>query len=266
MRCFVQILCLTAGVCLGGISNAFAAPQILALVETPEPAPLVCAEGVCRAEFSTLCLQKDRDIPLPNTVYAPVDADRIILVLRRLGGAVRVKGYAGLRFVVRRSYVSVTVEIAEAEIAQLGALDAGVEIGPLASLIPLPTPGDSLPITPEEIAEAAGPYRLAASRTVSRQTAVIQAARATNRLANAMLAEPTESHAAQNALWGKIAATLPGGRNTASAKQASTIVRTCQSFQEKQGASGFRGCLQFQHDQLMYGVNQTYWNHNDAGS
>ncbi len=271
MRRLFKIVALTAVACLGGvsggISGAFAAPQILALVETPEPMPLVCAGGVCRAEVSTLCLQKQRDIPLPNTAYRPADAAKIVLVLRMAdGGTVRVKGHPNLRFQVPRTYVSVTAEIPEAEIVRLGALGAAVEIAPLASLIPVPETGDTLPLTPGEIAKVTGALRMAAHRTVKRQETAILAARATNRLANAMLAEPAATHAAQNALWHRIAASLPGGRATAGAEQAAKIVRGCQSYEEKQGIEGFRGCLRFRHDQLMFGVNQTYWNRNDVGS
>ncbi len=64
----------------------------------------------------------------------------------------------------------------------------------------------------------------------------------------------------------RIAASLPGGRGTAGAEQAAKIVRVCQSYVEKQGLDGFRGCLQFRHDQLMFGVNQAYWHPNDIGS
>ncbi len=271
MRGLFKIVALTAVACLGGVSGgvsgAGAAPQILALVETPEPTPLVCAEGVCRAEFSTMCLQQERDIPHPNTAYRPADAARIVLVLDMAdGGTARVKGHPGLRFVVPRTYVSAMAEIAEAEIVRLGALGAGVEIGPLASLIPVPEPGDILPLTPAEIAKVTGPLRMAAHRAVKRQKTTIQAARATNRLATAMLAEPAATHQAQNALWHRIAASLPGGRATAGAEQAAKIVRTCQSYEEKQGIEGFRGCLQFRHDQLMFGINQSFWNRNDAGS
>ncbi len=267
MRRLFKIVALTAVTCLGGVSGAGAAPQILALVETPEPTPLVCAEGVCRAEFSTLCLQQERDIPHPGTAYRPADAAKIVLVLRMAdGGTARMKGYPNLRFVVPRTYVSAMAEITEAEIVRLGALGAGVEIGSQTSLIPVPEPGDTIPLSLEEIAKVTGPLRMAAHRAAKRQKTTIQAARATNRLATAMLAEPAATHEAQNALWDRIAASLPGGRGTAGAEQAAKIVRVCQSYEEKQGIKGFRGCLRFQHDQLMFGVNQSFWNRNDAGS
>ena len=81
-----------------------------------------------------------------------------------------------------------------------------------------------------------------------------------------MLAEPAATHETQNALWDRIAASLPGGRGTAGAEQAAKIVRVCQSYEENQGIEGFRGCLQYRHDQLMFGITQTYWNRHDVGS
>jgi len=90
--------------------------------------------------------------------------------------------------------------------------------------------------------------------------------RATNRLVNAMWAEPAATHAAQNALWTRIAGSLPEGRASAGAEQAAEIVRVCQSYEEKQGVEGFRGCLQFRHDQFMFGINHIYWHGNGIGS
>ncbi|MEE8214240.1 MAG: hypothetical protein V3R79_06615 [Alphaproteobacteria bacterium] len=252
---------------LAGLPGAFAAPQILALVETPEPTPLVCAGGVCEAEFSTMCLQKDRDIPLPNIAYQPADAAKIVLVLRdAAGGTRRLAGHPEVRFTVPRTYVSARATIPEAALARLGAVGAAIEIGPLTSLIPIPEPGDTIPLTPKEIAKVTGPLRMAAYRAVKRQKTTIQAARATNRLANAMLAVPAATHEAQNALWEKVVDSMPEGRAAPGIEHAEKIIRTCQSYEEKQGIEGFRGCLQYRHDQLMFGINQTYWNRNDVGS
>ena len=262
-----SIFAIAAIAFLAGLPGAFAAPQILALVETPEPTPLVCVGGVCEAEFSTICLQKERDIPQPGTVYVPADKNGIVLVLRLAdGGSRRLAGHPGIRFTVPRTYVSATAAIPESEIIRLGAESAAIEVGPLMSLIPAPYPGDTIPHTADEIAKVTGLLRMAAYRAVKRQKTTIQAARATNRLANAMLAVPAATHEAQNALWEKIVASLPGGGGTASAEQATRIVRVCQSYEEKQGTEGFRGCLQYRHDQLIFGINQIYWNRNDVGS
>lgn len=55
-----------------------AAPQVLALLETDSPTALNCANGVCQAEFTTYCLQKERDIP-DATTPSPSPKDGICI-------------------------------------------------------------------------------------------------------------------------------------------------------------------------------------------
>ena len=52
-------------------TGAVAAPQMLGLTVV-EATPLNCADGVCSAEFSAICLQEHRAIPKPGTRYAAV--------------------------------------------------------------------------------------------------------------------------------------------------------------------------------------------------
>ncbi len=59
---------------------------------------------------------------------------------------------------------------------------------------------------------------------------------------------------------------MPEGRAVPGIEHAEKIIRTCQSYEEAQGLEGFRGCLQYRHDQLMFGINPTYWHRNDVGS
>ena len=262
-----RIFSIAAIAFLAGLPGAFAAPQILALVETPEPTPLVCAGGVCEAEFSTLCLQKERPIPLPNTAYQPADAAKIVLVLRLAdGGTRRLAGHPEIRFTVPRTYFSARATIPEAALARLGAVGAAIEVGPLTSLIPTPEPGDANPHTADEIAKVTRLARMDAHRAVRRARKTITAARATNRLANALLLDPAATSASRSALWEKIVAGMPEGRAAPGMEQAARIVRVCQSYEEKQGIEGFRGCLQYRRDQLMFTINDTYWHRNDVGS
>ena len=56
------ILALIAALFAAPHSSALAAPQALALLKTGGPVTLTCADGVCKAEFSTYCLQQERDL------------------------------------------------------------------------------------------------------------------------------------------------------------------------------------------------------------
>lgn len=252
---------------LATVDGAAAAPQILALLETPTPTPLVCNGGVCEAEFSTMCLQRDREMPQPGTAYSPADPDAIVLVVTRADGSTaRIQGHPGLRFSVPRTYVSATAVIGEAALERLGAVEAAVEVRPLASLIPAPEPGDRSPLTADEIAKVTGPLRMAARRAVLREKETIGAARVTGRIANGYLYDPAGTRDGREALWRKAAATQPGGPAAPGLARARRIFEVCQDYAETRGEQGFRGCLQHRHDYLMFGVNHTYWHRNDVGS
>jgi hypothetical protein len=49
--------------------QAAAAPQILGLVAQAQPTQLKCEGGVCKAEFSTVCLQEHRQSPILGAAY-----------------------------------------------------------------------------------------------------------------------------------------------------------------------------------------------------
>ena len=69
--------------------GAAAAPQILGMVATAEPMPLVCAGGTCSAEFSTFCLQDKRVPPRPGTAYTVAGGGGLTLVVTATDGSER---------------------------------------------------------------------------------------------------------------------------------------------------------------------------------
>jgi len=252
---------------LTGISGAFAAPQILALLETQEPTPLACSGGVCRAEFSTMCLQRNRDIPPPGTAYAPANPESVVLVLYRAdGGTTRVEGHPDVRFVVPNSYQSAMASLPEAELDRLGAVRAAIEIAPLASLVPEPKPGDTSPITADEIAQVTGTSRVVADHVVKHAQETISAVRAANRFANVLLLNPAGTREERRAMWRDIVAATPDEASRSGLHLIESIIDTCQFYDEQNGYRGFRGCLRYRRDMMLDSVNDTYWRRKDLGS
>jgi hypothetical protein len=252
---------------LTGVSGAFAAPQILALIETPEPTPLVCSNGVCQAEFVTMCLQRERELPKPGTAYAPATASSVVLVLYRADGTTaRVENAPGLRFVVPRSYLSAMASVPETELARHGATRAALEIAPLASLVPEPVANDTNPLTVDEIAAVTGTARLTAKRVLEHAPETAFAVRAANRFANAMLVNRVKTRDARLALWRDVVAASPEAVVESGIAQVRRIIDTCQFYDEHSGFEGFRGCVQYRRDLMLDRVNDTYWRRKDLGS
>lgn len=266
MHRVLHVFSLVVVATLTGISGALAAPQILALLETPDPTPLACSGGVCRAEFSTMCLQKNREIPQPGTAYAPATPDSVVLVLTLADGTTkRVGGADVLRFVVPHNYLSTVATISEATIRQLGATRAAVEIAPLASLIPEAKPGDTSPLAADEIATVTGPLRMTAHRVVNNARDTISAVRAANRFANALLVTPAATPEERQAMWHDIIAASDDA-TAAGIARVEHVIDTCQFYDEHRGFEGFRGCLRYRRDLMLESINDTYWHRKDLGS
>lgn len=248
-------------------SQAVAAPQILALVETSEPVVLHCADGSCRASFSTLCLQKERDAPQPGTVYVPASADSLILDVTSEDGRVTRLPAAGIaRVTAERNYASVAIVLSEAEIAFLKPVRVALSIGPLASLVPMPALGDPWPLTREEIARVTGSTRMAAEFALRAADKDRVAARATQRLINAVAAtEPRDAEAAHDLGHGLLAA-APEGRDHPGVQRARTVAEACRWWSADPSTDAYLRCLQGRHDDLMFGLNARVWHRSDIGS
>jgi hypothetical protein len=91
--------------------GAQSAPQILGLIATAEPVPLICADGVCRAEFSSVCLQKDRDMPTEGTVYNLVGDKVTLIITDKDGGEKRIAAANWVDVRSAETYTAVIIAI-----------------------------------------------------------------------------------------------------------------------------------------------------------
>ena len=245
-----------------------AAPQDLALLETDRPTALVCAGGVCSAQFSTLCMQKERDMPVPGTVYGPHRPDSVVLVLHGPDGSVRRRPATGLvRMSPTRNYVSVTMALAETELARLGAVVAAIEVTPLASLVPSPEAEDTTPLTDTEVARATGPLRKVVDIALGYRERDAVAARATMRLINALdTVSPVAEDDERRVLWESVANDLPYDAAHPGIAGAREVVAACRRYAVDSLPGGFQSCLETRHDGLLTGLNGAYYRRVGYGS
>ena len=248
--------------------GAYAAPQILGMVATAEPMPLVCAGGTCSAEFSTFCLQDKRVPPRSGTAYTVARGEGLTLVVTASDGSERRLPAAGLvRVTSARAYMAVTVSVAEPDLKALGATRASITVGRRVSLVPVPVPGDPWPLTGHDVASATGPLRAAAVRLFDRGGEIPVTARITNRLINAARSDGPLAPHRLDGLWRRVigadpaaAAADPGTRS------AARIFTLCRGMAAEGAYSTVRRCLEKQHDALMVENNGRYWQTLGAGS
>ncbi len=249
-----------------------AAPQMLGLVATLEPAPLACADGVCEIEISTFCLQQERDMPAPGTAYAPVDPAKIILVARTADGR-EVRRPAGdlVRLNTARAQLAVRLSVPEAALRELAGMGGDVislaiEIGPLAAAAPVPVAGDADPLSAGEIIAASGPLRELAGDIAVTGGPDGTAAIVSNRLINTYMATGGDRDGLWERAFGEEAAI---GRRYARMTAEPGVRRAAEYYdicQTMHVADQFERCLKNAHDGYMSRINVEYWNIVGGGS
>ncbi len=245
------------------ILEALAAPQILGVVATNGPVPLICAGGVCKAEFGSVCLQRDRPMPRPGTAYTLADESVSLVVRAADGSETRLPAKGRVQVTSIRNYAAVVMTIGEDQVRALGGDRVAVQVQKFAAAVPVPVAGDPHPLTPFEIEMMTGPMLRVAARTVARQPEHTVAARVTMRMINAI---PEGGAPAADDLWRQASQAEPQATSHPGVRRAARIYGKCRRSLAGGYASSLRDCLEGHHYGLMLGLTAKVWNRLGAGS
>ena len=259
---FRKLLVLTAVLIVAPLADVGAAPQMLALLATNGAAPLTCENGVCRAEFSAICLQQERKVPTAYTLYELVGDGEVSLVSTDWAGNEQRVALAGPNVRIRtlRQYSAIEISVPETDLVAREGVELAIDVGPRVTLIPTPQPGDPDPHTYAEVVEVTGSKRVAAAwldRAVDTSVIVVQI---TNELINSL--PPDED------LGLKIAAQLEAdilarhgadASKTRAAEMALSTYKVCHLDKYRAYYRSVRRCLQAYHDHMVKTLNSKYW-------
>lgn len=236
---------------------AEAAPQVLGMMASSDPIPFTCNDRECYALVGSFCLQRDRDVPGFGHPYEPNFADRLTLSLTDAAGKIsRISAdHVTLRIHSHATYTMVRVSLPRPELDRLKATAVAMQIEAGVSLIPLARTGDPNPQTPEEIALATGPMRIAASRFLDAPSGNADTARLVAALVNG-LPESRTIHDDYLGAWSRVVSE-PVRRRTDPAvlKRAEDSFRACAQYYE----GSLRQCLLSHHQQMMIPENREFW-------
>ena len=239
-------------------ASAEAAPQILALLETGEPAPLTCVDDVCSAEFSGFCLQKERPDPAHGTRYRAEGGDLTLVVTDAAGTVRRLPAADYLEISTLRSYTAVRIGLAESAMRELGAVSVALEVGERVALIPVEIDGDRDPQTEADIALALGPQRALGERITQQAIAESGAVALTGKMLNALPQGRTDDDT-RSGLWDRAVAPFKSSYPPESVSRAQSIYQRCLAKVEAGSFFNMRDCLEIGHDALMLDLNVKYW-------
>ncbi len=250
------------------VASAFAAQeasadfQALGLVATEKPASMQCQDGLCTAYLSAFCLEKDRPPPPSGATYRPAENTEVTLIVETAaGGRLRLAGNDWIRFETRTGYTGVLAIVEETRIGKLAPVEMSVEVGPMASLLPVAMEGDDDPRGAEEIALATGPYRRAAQRYFEKNTARAEAVSFAAGLINAL---PRSGNVTEERQTANIATALAAfDESNASPKTRALVDRligVCHVRFPRRWHMSMRICIEQEHGVLQVRTNNEFWN------
>lgn len=251
---------------IAGAQPAGAAPQILGMVATAEPTRLICENGVCQAEFSTICLQKHRVSPVAGTVYRQAAATRLEMTVTRAGGGeVTVPLGDRARITAHREFTSVMISVPEDLIRSLGGSAARISVPRLASLVPEAVPGDNSPLTAHEIAQFTGPLRSAAE-TFLRADPDLPVAKLLNKVLNAVEHNDTVYRSDGSAIWARVKDDAEARTAPAARRRVQAVIRECTTDTPNRAVWGTKGCIGLRHGEVLMKTTKDVWKGLGAGS
>lgn len=229
------------------------APQILGLMATGVPQPLVCNGAFCMADLASYCLQPERGEPWPGHPYeAVLGSDIKLLGTRADGSTVSVDAAAYAKFAANVAMTAVRVSIGREVLLDLGVKQLSIQVGQRVSLLPVPQEGDPKPLTEEEIALATGPARKVGVEFFEDGGPVGVTARL-----NAALLTLTPRHgrlspAERDALWDKaMSSDLLSVATPDGLKQSRATYETCMELLGKGLLFSMRDCMERRHGRMM---------------
>ena len=240
--------------------TANAAPQILAALPVESGVELSCADGICAAELSTYCLQRERPAPSIGTAYVPATDEQFTLVLMNDDGReIRVPASRHMRFTENRGFMSVAASIEMGRLRALGAAQAKLVVWEGASLIPVPEAGDPNPLTEDEIAFVTESLRDHGQRIVD-QTPQAGTAQLLAKL-NAALPNtgPVTSQSFDQMWQQSIGDEVPLPASGPAINGARQAYEDCIGGNSAYSIGGVKRCLEYQHDDLIRDLNIEYW-------
>jgi len=246
-----------------------AAPQILAVLPSDAGVPFTCAEGQCKADLSTYCLQQKRPAPSHGTVYLPAAAGDFALVIDTPEGRKSVAATDHVTFVESRGFMAVTAVITERKLIALGGTEAVLQVSKAASLLPEAVPYDPNPLTEKEIAYVTKWRRAQGADLVDKAPAA-KSARVLASIANRMPRHGAVTPAAMDRIWeqaigeemGQALAPAAAKATEPGLARARVEFENCRGGPTRHSFGGIRRCVEYRHDDIIRDLNIKYWKSN----
>ena len=234
-------------------------PQVLGLVATRQPTPLVCDGNSCSGVLSAFCMQEKRPRPTAGQQYDLAGSGELTMrVTRADGEVVRFSATGMLAFASEGEYTSVRVTMPQNRLAALDATEVAVLVPRHTALVPRMEMDDAL--REGDMETATGPARLAAEGFFERSTQRTDAVLVMNRLLNLMPVNAAAPARGMEPAWRNVMDQVDGLQlSPVGVRDARDVYERCSHYVERGYSVRMHGCIRKQHDQLLRSINREYW-------
>lgn len=241
---------------------ASAAPQVLGLLATKVPQPLLCDERICAADLASFCLQSGRGEPFTGQPYRAARESGLTLVATTAEGrSFSLPAGGHLRFTANIAMTAVRVFVDRAIIDRLGAARLALQVDPGVSLLPIVPADDPDPLTAAEIAYATGPARSVGAAFFEDGGPVGVTARLTAALLSGLPGKGHASPSRRDRLWrDAIDSDLQRVSTAAGLAEAQRHLEACRAALDFGVHYSLRSCLEARHGVLVRAQNDALTN------
>jgi hypothetical protein len=239
-----------------------APPQILGLVATAEPTPLLCINGVCSAEFSSFCLERFRPSPETGTAYRFADDAKLTLRVTGADGAVREIDALPLVTVdSERIYAAVRISLPLTRLDDPAPVTVALSVGEAVAIIPETTGDVDQPMDEREIADYSGPLRREADPLYDSRSESAVAAATALKLLNAHHRQASKERVDIEALWQNVVGAPPSEDSPDGVQRIYRALTDCSNTPRI-----FDLCMETLHENAISESNSRVWQGLGAGS
>ncbi len=239
-------------------ATVHAAPQALGLVASNGPIELKCEAGGCVADFTTFCLQQDRQSPERGTPYQVGSGEIQVAGLTADGTRIALDLRQSLALESRRKHMALRMFVRKSTLQAHNLVSVSIEVKEHVVLLPETSATDKNPHSKTEIAMLSSSMRQIGSSYVDSDPDRTVAARVLGDVINGLPERGKASNSTRQDLWQRAVHRAGPAAPQQGIDRARGIYELCK-WTAGRATPNMRQCLETHHDDFIRYLNSKYW-------
>lgn len=243
---------------IAGMAAAHAAPQALGLVATNGDIELKCGPAGCTADFTTFCLQQDRQSPDRGTPYHVGSGEVQVAGITATGETITLDIKQSVSLESRRKHMALRVLVPQSTLQKYNLVRVSINVKENVVLLPQISVGDASPHSEREVAMLSQSMRQIGTSYIDGNQDRIIAARVLADVINGLPERGKADNPTRQKLWNNAVNRAGPDAPKPAITRAKGIYQLCK-WTAGRGTPNTRNCLEKHHDEFIKFLNSKYW-------